>query len=101
MRGAAVWHPDRFQGDQQLKERAERKLEELNEAYDWLIAHEEILRDLPISRVETPSNGKPQSSPERNPPPETPSGPATGSQAPRRQARDLDHVLEDMSTNAV
>lgn len=82
-----VWHPDRFQGDQKLEERAERRLKELNEAYDWLIAHEELLRDQPISRVETSSNGKPQSPPERNPPPETPSGPATASQAPRRQTR--------------
>jgi hypothetical protein len=33
---AKVWHPDRFQHDPDLQEKAQEKLKEINEAYDWL-----------------------------------------------------------------
>jgi DnaJ-domain-containing protein 1 len=32
-----VWHPDRFQHDPKLREKAEQKLKEINTAYDKLI----------------------------------------------------------------
>jgi hypothetical protein len=35
---AKVWHPDRFQHDPRLQEKAEEKLKEINEAYDLLIS---------------------------------------------------------------
>jgi DnaJ domain len=31
-----VWHPDRFQSDQKLKEAAEKKLKDINSAYEFL-----------------------------------------------------------------
>jgi heme exporter protein D len=33
---AKVWHPDRFQHDPRLQEKAQEKLKEINEAYDFL-----------------------------------------------------------------
>ena len=33
---AKVWHPDRFQHDPRLQEKAQEKLKEINEAYDLL-----------------------------------------------------------------
>src|ERR1039458_3702657 len=33
---AKVWHPDRFQGDQRLRAKAEEKLKEINSAYQLL-----------------------------------------------------------------
>ena len=35
---AKVWHPDRFQHDPRLQEKAQEKLKEINEAYDLLIS---------------------------------------------------------------
>lgn len=35
---AKVWHPDRFQHDPRLQEKAQEKLKEINEAYDVLIS---------------------------------------------------------------
>jgi hypothetical protein len=35
---AKVWHPDRFHHDPRLKQKAEEKLKEINEAYNWLRA---------------------------------------------------------------
>jgi DnaJ domain len=32
-----VWHPDRFQSDEKLKEAAEKKLKDINSAYEFLI----------------------------------------------------------------
>ena len=34
-----VWHPDRFHDDERLREKAEDKLKEINEAYQYLLAH--------------------------------------------------------------
>ena len=33
-----VWHPDRFSHDEKLKQKAESKLKEINEAYEKLMA---------------------------------------------------------------
>ena len=33
----AVWHPDRFAGNARLKRKAERKLKEINRAYETLV----------------------------------------------------------------
>ena len=35
-----VWHPDRFQGDSRLREKAERTLQGINEAYEALRNHQ-------------------------------------------------------------
>ncbi len=35
---AKVWHPDRFQHDPRLQEKAQEKLKEINEAYEQLIS---------------------------------------------------------------
>lgn len=63
-----VWHPDRFQDDGHLKDRAEKKLKELNGAYDWLIAHEALLHEQPMPSTEASNSaGPPQSYPEGAP----------------------------------
>jgi hypothetical protein len=36
-----VWHPDRFQGDAALKEKAEKKTREINEAYQRALHYQE------------------------------------------------------------
>src|ERR1035438_7934484 len=38
-----VWHPDRFQSDPQLRERAEQKLQTINEAY-YALKNSQIFR---------------------------------------------------------
>ncbi len=38
-----VWHPDRFEHDPKLRNRAEKKLKEINEAYDWLNDNQHLL----------------------------------------------------------
>ena len=45
---AKVWHPDRFQHDPRLQEKAQEKLKEINEAYDLLISGKEP-RPRPVS----------------------------------------------------
>ena len=37
----AVWHPDRFAGNPRLKEKADKKLKEINLAYETLMAYYE------------------------------------------------------------
>lgn len=36
-----VWHPDRFEGDAALKEKAEKKTREINEAYQRVLRYQE------------------------------------------------------------
>ncbi len=36
---AMVWHPDRFAADSPLQAKAHAKLQEINAAYDYLLAH--------------------------------------------------------------
>ncbi len=50
---AKVWHPDRFQHDPRLQEKAQEKLKEINEAYD-LLSSGKVPR--PVS---TPVSAKP------------------------------------------
>ena len=50
---AKVWHPDRFQHDPRLQEKAQEKLKEINEAYD-LLSSGKVPR--PVS---TPASAKP------------------------------------------
>jgi hypothetical protein len=49
---AKVWHPDRFQHDPRLQEKAQEKLKEINEAYD-LLSSGKIPR--PVSRPPEPT----------------------------------------------
>lgn len=51
---AKVWHPDRFQHDPRLQEKAQEKLKEINEAYD-LLSSGKIPR--PASRPEPTPQG--------------------------------------------
>ena len=37
----AVWHPDRFRGNARLKKKAEKKLKEINVAYETLLSNYE------------------------------------------------------------
>ena len=45
---AKVWHPDRFQHDPRLQEKAQEKLKEINEAYD-LLSSGKVPRPQPVS----------------------------------------------------
>jgi hypothetical protein len=45
---AKVWHPDRFQHDPRLQEKAQEKLKEINEAYD-LLSSGKAPRPQPVS----------------------------------------------------
>ena len=45
---AKVWHPDRFQHDARLQEKAQEKLKEINEAYD-LLSSGKVPRPQPTS----------------------------------------------------
>lgn len=47
-----AWHPDRFSNDDRMREKAERKLQVLNEAY-------ELLRALPVAAPMAPSTATP------------------------------------------
>ena len=49
---AKVWHPDRFQHDPRLQEKAQEKLKEINEAYD-LLSSGKVPR--PVSRPPEPT----------------------------------------------
>jgi hypothetical protein len=69
-----VWHPDRFQSDPQLRERAEQKLQRINEAY-YALKNSEIFRA-----------SQPDPSP---PPPQSPNADSSVSvHAPRRRGPD-------------
>ncbi len=50
---AKVWHPDRFQHDPRLQEKAQEKLKEINEAYD-LLSSGKIPRPAPRPPEPTP-----------------------------------------------
>ena len=47
---AKVWHPDRFQHDPRLQEKAQEKLKEINEAYE-LISSGKVPRPAPSPRT--------------------------------------------------
>lgn len=36
---AKVWHPDRFQGDERLQQKAQEKIKEVNVAYEKILKH--------------------------------------------------------------
>lgn len=36
---AQIWHPDRFQHNDRLREKAENRFKKITEAYEWLIDH--------------------------------------------------------------
>ncbi|HET6976083.1 MAG TPA: J domain-containing protein [Pyrinomonadaceae bacterium] len=50
---AKVWHPDRFQHDPRLQDKAQEKLKEINEAYDQLISGKV---PKPVSPVSPPAS---------------------------------------------
>jgi curved DNA-binding protein CbpA len=69
-----VWHPDRFEGNARLREKAERKLQEINAAYAAIRQGLErrakgtdargtaagpaaVSRDVPLSKFRAPSPG--------------------------------------------
>jgi hypothetical protein len=52
---AKVWHPDRFQHDPRLQEKAQEKLKEINEAYEQLISRHKR-RAAPPKRNAQPAN---------------------------------------------
>lgn len=49
---AKVWHPDRFQHDPRLQEKAQEKLKEINEAYD-LLSSGKVPRPVPPQPTQT------------------------------------------------
>ena len=67
---AKVWHPDRFQHDPRLQEKAQEKLKEINEAYDLLssgktprpvstkASQPARAQHVPASTAHSPSNSK-------------------------------------------
>jgi len=60
---AKVWHPDRFQHDPRLQEKAQEKLKEINEAYDLLISGE-VPRPRPEAATHTgPGSAQPYAKP--------------------------------------
>ncbi len=61
---AKVWHPDRFQGDERLRLKAEEKLKEINSAY-------QLLTTTPAEEPHRPPSGPPP------PPPQEPRQTAT------------------------
>ena len=50
---AKVWHPDRFQHDSRLQDKAQEKLKEINEAYD-LLSSGKVPRPQPASPPQQP-----------------------------------------------
>ena len=57
---AKVWHPDRFQSDDQLRGKAEEKLREINSAYQVLTTVEDKDAYRPSSRPTAPAEAFPQ-----------------------------------------
>lgn len=74
-----VWHPDRFQTDGRLSARAERELQEINEAYDLL---QSVMAGTarPASVVQPPVTPRP--SPASSPAPAPPSSDGDDGSAP-------------------
>ena len=71
-----VWHPDRFAGNPRLQQKAHHKLQQLNEAHEWLRSFQPTpstreLRAKSKSHAPTPrqdqSSAKNQRKPEVNP----------------------------------
>jgi DnaJ domain len=52
---AKVWHPDRFQHDPRLQEKAQEKLKEINEAYD-LLSSGKVPRSRPAPPRKSPTS---------------------------------------------
>ena len=61
---AKVWHPDRFQHDPRLQEKAQEKLKEINEAYD-LLSSGKVPRPQPVSPKPPPPQAAYYYKPER------------------------------------
>jgi hypothetical protein len=66
----AIWHPDRYQDNPRLQEKATEKLKALNAAYGMLMAHPEIPPDSPARHPDVPRKKTPESNrrPTRQPP---------------------------------
>jgi curved DNA-binding protein CbpA len=64
---AKVWHPDRFAHDPRLRQKAEEKLKEINEAYDRLTARDAFGRShKPRAPSPHEANGHPSQGAERS-----------------------------------
>ncbi len=64
-----IWHPDRYQGNLRLQEKANEKLKELNAAYDMLKANQKAGLDNSNRHRHTPGTwaGKPTATQARKP----------------------------------
>jgi hypothetical protein len=82
-----VWHPDRFQGDQKLKESAETKLKDINSAFEFLTSTSWERGSGQSSAPHFTSAASQQPSPEREPAAaQSPTG-ASAAVMPRWSAR--------------
>jgi len=70
---AKVWHPDRFQGDERLRQQAEEKLKEINAAHQLLIT--------------IPAEGPHRPTPESGPQPQQPAEPTAADSDARPYSR--------------
>lgn len=73
---AKVWHPDRFQHDPRLQEKAQEKLKEINEAYD-LLSSGKVPR--PVSTPPSPKASQAAYQAAYSEPPQAPRRHSTGS----------------------
>jgi hypothetical protein len=77
-----VWHPDRFSHDLRLRRKAQEKLKDVNEAFEWIKANP--LRGPEVSgfaRASQPARERPRPAPERKAPA---TAPQTAGTAPPR-----------------
>ncbi|MFH0994866.1 MAG: RDD family protein [Pseudomonadota bacterium] len=89
-----VWHPDRFLHNPRLKEKAEKQLQEINQAYEIALNHfssdaSSSLKD-EVGVAEKPSQSRPNSRPDRKPSRSFPSMPAW---LARFLARSVDGII--------
>ena len=89
-----VWHPDRFLHNPRLKEKAEKQLQEINQAYEVALAFmssdaKDSLKD-EIDVAEKPSQSRPDAKADRKPPMSFPSMPGW---LVRFLARSVDGVI--------
>lgn len=88
----AVWHPDRYSGNERLRGRAEEMMKRLNAARDILrgadpgsgwVADSAGWEDLPPEPPAPPTPPPPPDPPHPDPPPDPPSEPSDDHQTPR------------------
>src|SRR5262249_4612549 len=65
-----IWHPDRFEHDARLKQKAQERLKQINEAYE-VLRHYPSQPPPPPASPGPPPHGKPQTSQGPSPPPQS------------------------------